>query len=91
IANVASDQLSLAIGKGGQNVRLAARLTGWKIDVKESKTTNKEQGTSDKRTTDNGDDNETKETKKLETADNRDKKEKKTKNKEDKKSEDKNK
>lgn len=34
---VASDQLSLAIGKGGQNVRLAARLTGWKIDIKESK------------------------------------------------------
>ncbi len=31
---VADDQLSLAIGKGGQNVRLAARLTGWKIDVK---------------------------------------------------------
>jgi len=30
---VASDQLSLAIGKGGQNVRLAARLTGWKIDI----------------------------------------------------------
>lgn len=27
------DQLSLAIGKGGQNVRLAARLTGWKIDI----------------------------------------------------------
>lgn len=31
---VAEDQLSLAIGKGGQNVRLAARLTGWKIDIK---------------------------------------------------------
>jgi len=31
---VAPDQLSLAIGKGGQNVRLAAHLTGWKIDVK---------------------------------------------------------
>lgn len=31
---VPDDQLSLAIGKGGQNVRLAARLTGWKIDVK---------------------------------------------------------
>ncbi|MEK9150930.1 MAG: transcription termination factor NusA [Patescibacteria group bacterium] len=31
---VAEDQLSLAIGKGGQNVRLAARLTGWKIDVR---------------------------------------------------------
>ena len=28
------DKLSLAIGKGGQNVRLAAKLTGWKIDVK---------------------------------------------------------
>lgn len=31
---VPDDQLSLAIGKNGQNVRLAARLTGWKIDVK---------------------------------------------------------
>lgn len=31
---VPNDKLSLAIGKNGQNVRLAARLTGWKIDVK---------------------------------------------------------
>ena len=31
---VSPDQLSLAIGKGGQNVRLAAKLTGWKIDIK---------------------------------------------------------
>ena len=31
---VADDQLSLAIGKKGQNVRLAAKLTGWKVDVK---------------------------------------------------------
>ena len=31
---VPEDQLSLAIGKGGQNVRLAAKLTGWKIDVR---------------------------------------------------------
>ncbi|AJE03274.1 transcription termination factor NusA [Geobacter pickeringii] len=31
---VADDQLSLAIGKRGQNVRLAARLTGWRIDIK---------------------------------------------------------
>ncbi len=31
---VADDQLSLAIGRGGQNVRLAAKLTGWKIDVR---------------------------------------------------------
>lgn len=30
---VAEDQLSLAIGKDGQNVRLAAKLTGWKIDI----------------------------------------------------------
>ena len=31
---VDADQLSLAIGKKGQNVRLAAQLTGWKIDIK---------------------------------------------------------
>jgi len=31
---VPDDQLSLAIGKKGQNVRLAAKLTGWKIDIK---------------------------------------------------------
>lgn len=30
---IPSNQLSLAIGKGGQNVRLAAKLTGWKIDI----------------------------------------------------------
>ena len=30
---VAPDQQSLAIGRGGQNVRLAAKLTGWKIDI----------------------------------------------------------
>lgn len=33
-ATVPEDQLSLAIGKEGQNARLAARLTGWKIDLK---------------------------------------------------------
>jgi len=33
---IPDDQLSLAIGREGQNVRLAARLTGWKIDVKNS-------------------------------------------------------
>jgi N utilization substance protein A len=37
IAYVEEDQLSLAIGKQGQNVRLAAKLTGWKIDVLEKK------------------------------------------------------
>ncbi len=35
--DVSEDQLSLAIGKRGQNVRLAAELTGWKIDVKGAK------------------------------------------------------
>jgi len=34
LAIVPDDQLSLAIGKNGQNVRLAANLCGWKIDVK---------------------------------------------------------
>ncbi len=34
---VTGDQLSLAIGKGGQNVRLAAKLTGFRIDLKETK------------------------------------------------------
>jgi len=34
IAVVTEDQLSLAIGRDGQNVRLAAKLTGWKIDVR---------------------------------------------------------
>ncbi|MES2985920.1 MAG: transcription termination factor NusA [Patescibacteria group bacterium] len=33
-AVVVEDQQSLAIGKGGQNVRLAAKLTGWRIDIK---------------------------------------------------------
>jgi N utilization substance protein A len=36
---VNEDQLSLAIGKGGQNARLAAKLTGWKIDIHSSKET----------------------------------------------------
>lgn len=33
---VNDDQLSLAIGRGGQNVRLASQLTGWKLNIKES-------------------------------------------------------
>ena len=31
---VSDDVLSLAIGRDGQNARLAARLTGWKIDIR---------------------------------------------------------
>jgi len=34
VVEVGNDHLSLAIGKGGQNVRLAAKLTGWRIDIK---------------------------------------------------------
>ena len=42
---VPDDKLSLAIGKNGQNVRLAAKLTNWKIDVKsESASKESEQG-----------------------------------------------
>ncbi len=37
VATVKEDQLSLAIGKSGQNVRLAAKLTGWKIDIASEK------------------------------------------------------
>ena len=33
LVTVSEEQQSLAIGKGGQNVRLAAKLTGWKIDI----------------------------------------------------------
>ena len=33
VVTVAPEEQSLAIGKGGQNVRLAAKLTGWKIDI----------------------------------------------------------
>ncbi len=39
---VAEDQQSLAIGRGGQNVRLAARLTGWKIDIRSAGAEEKE-------------------------------------------------
>lgn len=38
VVTVAADQQSLAIGRGGQNVRLAAKLTGWKIDIVSAQT-----------------------------------------------------
>lgn len=37
VVTVDEDQQSLAIGKGGQNVRLAAKLTGWRIDIQSNK------------------------------------------------------
>lgn len=43
---VPDDKLSLAIGRNGQNVRLAARLTGWKIDVKPESKVAKEEANS---------------------------------------------
>jgi N utilization substance protein A len=45
---VADSQLSLAIGKNGQNVRLAAKLTGWKIDIISSTEYEKEKVERDK-------------------------------------------
>lgn len=42
LAIVPNDQLSLAIGQKGQNVRLAAKLSGWKIDVKSEEMTKEE-------------------------------------------------
>ena len=43
VVQVSEDQQSLAIGKGGQNVRLAAKLTGWKIDIQSSGTVSTEE------------------------------------------------
>ncbi len=42
---VTEDQQSLAIGKGGQNVRLAAKLTGWRIDIQSAGGPKKEEST----------------------------------------------
>ncbi len=53
---VNSDQLSLAIGKGGQNARLAAKLTGWKVDIVEYKD---ETTVNSKQTTENDSEKET--------------------------------
>jgi N utilization substance protein A len=39
VVHVADDQQSLAIGRGGQNVRLAAKLTGWRIDIQSAGST----------------------------------------------------
>jgi N utilization substance protein A len=58
VAYADEDQLSLAIGKQGQNVRLAAKLTGWKIDVVENK---KEVSDDDKKSEEKNEDEEAKE------------------------------
>jgi N utilization substance protein A len=50
LALVPGNQLSLAIGKDGQNVRLAAKLTGWKIDVKAAESGEAEEITEEEET-----------------------------------------
>ena len=65
-AIVPEDQLSLTIGKDGQNVRLAAKLTGWKIDVKSAQEIEneakqkKEQASDDTKEVKEGEENEEK-------------------------------
>ncbi|MDP2951353.1 MAG: hypothetical protein Q8N55_03135, partial [bacterium] len=49
-AIIQDEQLSLAIGKEGQNVRLAAKLTGWKIDVRSLSETEAKKGDSAEKT-----------------------------------------
>jgi N utilization substance protein A len=39
VVSVPDSQLSLAIGKEGQNARLAAKLTGWRVDIKKQSET----------------------------------------------------
>lgn len=51
-AIVPEDQLSLAIGKAGQNVRLAAKLTGWRIDVRGKQAAPEHEAVSEKEATD---------------------------------------
>jgi N utilization substance protein A len=53
---VSPDQQSLAIGKGGQNVRLAAKLTGWKIDVVADESEMSEEETDEKNEDESSDD-----------------------------------
>ena len=53
---VPDSQLSLAIGKEGQNARLAAKLTGWKIDIKSQSQVDAEMGSADGQDEDEPDD-----------------------------------
>ncbi|MFC1626901.1 transcription termination factor NusA [Patescibacteria group bacterium] len=71
---VPEDQLSLAIGKDGQNVRLAAKLSGWKIDIRGKQTEGEASDTKEETESENGD---TKESEK-EKEPVKDKKEKKS-------------
>ncbi len=79
VAFVKPDQFSLAIGKAGQNVRLAAKLTGWKIDVKEI---GKEESASEEESAPAKDDKNKEGEKTEESAPEKDDKKEKTKKKE---------
>jgi len=61
IVEVSEDQQSLAIGKGGQNVRLAAKLTGWKIDIRSLGGENLAEGKPEKEEQGNGPEEKTNE------------------------------
>ena len=63
IAIVPEDQLSLAIGKDGQNVRLAAKLTGWKIDIRSETDLEKDEPEESKMQKDDPEEEKTKEKK----------------------------
>jgi N utilization substance protein A len=65
---VLNDQLSLAIGKGGQNARLAAKLTGWKVDIVEAKTEGEERSENSEQKTENSEDDDNNKNKEEEPA-----------------------
>ncbi len=69
MAVVPEDQLSLAIGKRGQNVRLAAKLTGWKIDISGAKIEEKEEIAPEEKKTDEESEKNQKEVAENEPAD----------------------
>lgn len=65
---VPADQLSLAIGKDGRNVRLAAQLTGWKIDIQTSEEKVSEEGEEEKKEEESSDKKEKTKKKKAKKA-----------------------
>ncbi len=67
---VPDDQLSLAIGKKGQNVRLAAKLIGWKIDIKSETRAQEEEQEEAKQDADNTESNNTESNNSAEVTDN---------------------
>jgi len=84
---VQNDQLSLAIGKNGQNARLAARLTGWKVNIVEAKEAeDKKQKKDDSREDQKKDEKGEKKQKKEKVKDDKKEKDENKKNKSEKKS-----